>query len=363
MDFLKKNLSGLGWWLVLLVVGGAAVVIGYSTGLPGLAGRRKEPPVAVNPAVAEEKPTTAPFVPAIGKDATNSAPIAGPVVPAIVPGAAAGPKSGPFGPAISAAAPGPDGKPAAAFVPAIGAGATNSAPNAGPVVPPISAETAVPSATPAALASPTPRPVVISDDSQNRIKAAVVAYMSGDRQAARDLLAGIDLIKAGSAPAWELAGLLKEFDGDRKAAGDYYSRGIALTPTAGLYYRRAVLRRTAEDFPRALEDMDRAVDMASENLAFTNDRLLLLIQMGRKAQAGSEMKALSDCGGASSRWMFGFCGMALEKGDYRQAANLLANGKKTVPPEVFEQMLKNPVISRHQSRPELMRFFFTNLPP
>ena len=371
MDFLKKILSGRGWWLVLLVVGGVAVVIVYSIGLPGREGRRKIPTVTVNPAVEEGNPPPAPFVPAIGKDATNSALTAVPFVPAIVPGAAANPKARPFVPAISAASPGPDGKPAAvpptaAFVPAIGAGATNSAPTTGPFVPAISAETAAASATPAArvaMEAPTPRPVVIGGDSQTRIKDAVAAYMGGDRPTARDLLAKIDLIKAGSAPAWELAGLLKEFGGDKKAAGDFYSRGIALTPTAGLYYRRAVLRRTSGDLPRALEDMDRAVDMASENPVFTNDRLLLLVQMGRKAQASAEMKALSDCGGSSCGWMFGFCGMALEKGEYRQAANLLALGKRTVSPEVFDQMLKNPVISRHQSRPELLPFFFTNLPP
>ena len=55
--------------------------------------------------------------------------------------------------------------------------------------------------------------------------------------------------------------------------------------------------------------------------------------------------------------------MELEKGDYGQAANLLGLGKRAVAPEVFEQMLKNPVISRHQSRPEIMGFFFSNLPP
>ena len=58
-----------------------------------------------------------------------------------------------------------------------------------------------------------------------------------------------------------------------------------------------------------------------------------------------------------------FCGMALEKGDYGQARNLLGIGKRTVAPEVFEQMLKNPVISRHESRPEIMPFFFSNIRP
>ena len=100
-----------------------------------------------------------------------------------------------------------------------------------------------------------------------------------------------------------------------------------------------------------------------ENPVFSNERILLLIQMGRKAQAGAEMKALSDRGGEADGWIFGFCGMALEKGDCGQAKNLLGIGKRTVAPEVFEQMLKNPVISRHQSRPEIMPFFFSNIRP
>jgi hypothetical protein len=307
-----------------------------------------------------------PFVPRLVPGETNAEPTAGPIVPAMARGATnTDQKAAPFVPKIAALIPGPDGRTAEpprapAFVPPIGTGAATTFLQAGPVVPAITP-------VPAALATPARTQVVPalppSDPYQKRIVAAVKIFMSGDRPGARDLLSGVDLVKANSAPAWELAGLLKEFEGDNNAAGDYYTRGIGLTPTGGLFYRRAVLRRTAGNFPQALEDMDRAEKMMPENPVFSNERILLLIQMGRKAQAGAEMKALSDRGGEADGWIFGFCGMALEKGDYGQAKNLLGIGKRTVAPEVFEQMLKNPVISRHQSRPEIMPFFFSNIRP
>ena len=369
--------------LVAVLVGVAA----YKKRLPGLGFLRKPAPAA-GPSIpgAGERPwfRTEPFVPPIGSAETNAAPTTGPFVPRLVPGETnavptAGPfvpamargatntdqKAAPFVPKIAALIPGPDGRTAEpprapAFVPPIGTGAATTFLQAGPVVPAITP-------VPAASATPARAQVVpalpLSDPYQKRIAAAVKIFMSGDRPGARDLLSGVDLVKANSAPAWELAGLLKEFEGDNKAAEDYYTRGIGLTPTGGLFYRRAVLRRTAGNFPQSLEDMDRAEKMMPENPVFSNDRILLLIQMGRKAQAGAEMKALSDRGGEADGWIFGFCGMALEKGDCGQAKNLLGIGKRTVAPEVFEQMLKNPVISRHQSRPEIMPFFFSNIRP
>jgi hypothetical protein len=392
MTFFKNFPRGLALWLLVfaLLVAASVAVAAYKKRLPGLGFLRKDKALAsaAGPGIAaageRSRVRTEPFVPPIGSAETNAAPATWPFVPRLVPGETnAGPTAGPFVPAmargatntdqksapfvpkIAAAIPGPDGRTAEparalAFVPPIGTGAATTFLQAGPVVPAITP-------VPAASATPSRAQVVPalppSDPYQKRIAAAVKIFMSGDRSGARDLLSGVDLVKANSAPAWELAGLLKEFEGDNKAAEDYYTRGIGLTPTGGLFYRRAVLRRTAGNFPQALEDMDRAEKMMPENPVFSNDRILLLIQMGRKAQAGSEMKALSDRGGEADGWIFGFCGMALEKSDYGQARNLLGIGKRTVAPEVFEQMLKNPVISRHQSRPEIMPFFFSNIRP
>lgn len=359
----KKRLPGLG-----LLRRAAAEVAGER---PSHAdpGSRLRTELFIPPITSGETnsaPIAEPFVPRLAVNATNTAPTSRPFVPVVGPGATNTVQNAvPFVPKIAEPdATGHTVEPskAPAFVPPIRTGGTNSFPQAGPVVPAITP-------SPAASATPVPAPPkVVSalppvDPYQDRIAAAVKTFMSGDRSGARDLLDGIDLVKANSAPAWEMAGQLKEFDGDRKAAEDLYTRGIGLSPTGGLFYRRAVLRRTAGELPKALEDMERAVNMTPDNPVFSNDRILLLIQMGRKEQAGSEMKALSDRGGDSSGWVFGFCGMALEKGDYGQAAKLLGLAKRSVPPEVFEEMLRNPVISRQQSRPEIMPFFFSNIHP
>jgi len=392
-DF-KSFSSGLALWLLAFAVLACAAggVLIYKNLLPGLGflrrveveapgerpgisesreGSRLRAEPFIPPIVSGETnalPTARPFVPRLVSGATNPVPTAGPFVPAMGSGETnADQNAAPFVPKIAAATPGPDGRTveppkAPAFVPSIGTGAENTFRQAGPVVPAITPG-------PAASATPAPAPPEVvsalppSDPYQDRIAAAVKTFMSGDRSGARDLLEGIDLVKANSAPAWEMAGQLKEFDGDKKAAEDLYTRGIGLSPTGGLFYRRAVLRRTAGELPKALEDMERAVNMTADNPVFSNDRILLLIQMGRKEQAGSEMKVLSDRGGDSSGWAFGFCGMALERGDYGLAAKLLTLAKRSVPPEVFEEMLRNPVISRHQSRPEIMPFFFSNIHP
>ncbi len=310
-------------------------------------------------------PNLAPFVPPVGTSGVTAAPSAAPFVPPIVnPGAVPGsaPNFVSVVPPVGQPGASPGSAPnLASVVPPVGqpGASPGAAPNFTPVVPPVGM------ATPGPIRVPTlPVPVpAVPDNSRERIQAAVAAYQSGDRETARTQLAGVDLSRAASAPAWEVAGLLKEFEGDKRSAEDCYSRGLVLAPSAGIYYRRALLRRGDEDFPRALEDLDRAVALSPENIVFTNDRLLLLIQMGSKDRAGAEMKALSDRGGSAGGWIFGFCGMALENGDYRKAASLLARAKKSVPPHVFAQMLMNPVIARHQSRPEILPFFFTNLNP
>ena len=283
-----------------------------------------------------------PVVPPIRSSATDSAPAARPFVPPFEPGTAA--------PLV------------APFVLPIASGSTNPVPAARPFVPPIGAG---PEERPLSVAPtvPAPKPSALTEELQKQIQVAVMAYTRGDLAAARESISEVDLVKAGSAPAWEVAGLLKERDGDNKAAGNFYSQGITLTPTAGLYYRRAALRRADRDLPRSLEDLERAVLLAPGNPVFSNERLLLLIQMGRTVQAGKEMKVLSDRGGSAEGWVFGFCGMALEKGDYAQAARLLARAQQIFAPETFAQLLKNPVIVRHQGRPEILPFFFTNLAP
>lgn len=203
----------------------------------------------------------------------------------------------------------------------------------------------------------------VPDDSRERIAAALLALKSGDPAGAEKVLSEVDLAKAAFPPAWELAGMLREAAGDSRAAMELYSQGIESAPSEGLYYRRAVLRRNDKQFDLALSDMDRATAHPPVHALLTNERILLLIQMGRKKQAGEEIKSLGAHSLELAGWIFGLCGMSLENGDYKEAGRLLALGKKSAAPAVFQQILKNPVLSRHQSQPEMMPFYFGNIDP
>jgi len=208
---------------------------------------------------------------------------------------------------------------------------------------------------------PTPTPV--PDIPAERIAAALLAFRSGDSAGAAKSLEGVDLAKARSAPAWELAGMLKEAAGDKPAAMEIYSGGIASAPSEGLYYRRAVLLRKKGELERAFDDMDRANSRPPVHSLLANERLLLLIQLGRKDRAREELKALADRGADPAGWIFARCGIALEDGDFAEGARLLGRAKETTEPAVFQQILTNPVLVRHQSRRELLRFYFSNISP
>ena len=213
----------------------------------------------------------------------------------------------------------------------------------------------------AAVPGALPAQEEVPDSPDKIIKEAVRVFLAGEKDRASQLMAGVDLAQAASPPAWELAGMLKEDAGDRQAAMDIYSRGIAATPSEGLFYRRAVLHRASGEFDLALADMDRATASPPVHHLLSNERLLLLIQMGRQDQAQAELKALNARNADPNAWVFGLCGMALQNGEYQEAGRLLASAKQSADPTVFQQILKNPVLSRHQTRPELMPFYFSNL--
>ena len=207
-----------------------------------------------------------------------------------------------------------------------------------------------------------PPPEESPDTPDKIVKDAILAFKSGEKDRASQLLAGVDLAQAASPPAWELAGMLKADAGDRQAAMEIYSRGIAAAPSEGLFYRRAILHRDIGELDLALDDMDRATARPPVHALLSNERLLLLLQMGRTDQARAELQALNARNADPAGWIFGLCGMALQNGEYQQAGRLLASAKQSADPAVFQQILNNPALSRHQFRPELMPFYFSNLP-
>lgn len=214
---------------------------------------------------------------------------------------------------------------------------------------------AVPGALPPRLMAP--------ESPDKIIQKALRCFLSGNSDGAARLLAEIDIDQAGYPPGWELAGMLKESAGDSAGAMELYSRGIAAAPSEWLFYRRGILHRNSGEFDAALEDMDRAVALPPVPPLISNERLLLLIQMGRPAQAVAEIQAaIKDGATNSGGWIFALCGIALQNGDYQKAEKMLATGKPGMDPSEFHQILKNPVLARHQGRKELMPYYFSNIP-
>lgn len=210
-------------------------------------------------------------------------------------------------------------------------------------------------------ANPTPEPQTPTEI----IAAAVSAFQTGDFARANNLLARVELDKAGSQLGWELAGLLSENAKDREEAVKIYSHGISSVPTASLYYRRALLNRENEDPELAVKDFDEAIRRAPTDVVISNERLLFLIRIGRSKQVREEMDNNSRNPGKTdaSNWVFAKCALAMEEGNYDRAAQLLAEAKRAVDPRIFELILKNTVISSHMAHREVMPFYIQNISP
>jgi tetratricopeptide (TPR) repeat protein len=197
------------------------------------------------------------------------------------------------------------------------------------------------------------------------VDEAARLFLAGDLEGSRSVLLGVDLSRARSAEAYELAGMLEEAAGKSESARDLYTKGLAVKPNAALYAHRADLLRKREDFDAALADMDRAAALAPMDIGISNERLLLLVQAGRIGQADAEIKAIREREGTGNAgaWLFGVCGIALENGEYSEAKKILTLAKQSIPPKIFDRMLKDPVLIRHMTRPEITPFYLGNLPP
>lgn len=208
--------------------------------------------------------------------------------------------------------------------------------------------------------APTPEPTLSSTD---RFELAKRAFASGDLNKTREFVQEIDLVQLGSPFAWELAGFLQSHFGDKKAAMSTFTQGLASAPSAQLHYRRGVLYREEGDFEHAWEDFDRASRLDRTDFTISNERLMLLTQMGRNDQVREEILAQTTTGLPADikAWVFGLCALALEKGQYPEAAKLLAFAQKNMDRQAFQRLLANPVILRHQNEPEIFSYYFTNI--
>ena len=194
------------------------------------------------------------------------------------------------------------------------------------------------------------------------IDKAKKAYESGNTDSALFGLAKIDLSKADSPVGWELAGLLREKEGDKTGAFEAYSKGLSSNPSADLFYRRALVYRDWENLPAALGDLDDANRMNPHDPLYTNERYLLLIQMGMKEKVRAELTGFITSGVRTDtkEWIFALAAIALENAQYNDAAESLAACRSAFPPDTFVKLLKSPTMQRHQSRPEIFPFYINN---
>ncbi|MEI8313316.1 MAG: hypothetical protein WCH98_21410, partial [Verrucomicrobiota bacterium] len=123
-------------------------------------------------------------------------------------------------------------------------------------------------------------PSATAGNSRKEIDEATRLFLSGDLDASRRILLQVDLQNANSAEGWELAGILEEAVGNNPSALTQYTRGLALRPSASLYWHRAHLLRQRGDFAPAMKDMDLAAAAAPRDVTISNERLLLMVQAG-----------------------------------------------------------------------------------
>ncbi len=216
-----------------------------------------------------------------------------------------------------------------------------------------------PAAEPSAPLPLLPAKPTLSD----RVAKAKKAYESGDADSALFGLAKIDLEKAQAPVGWELAGLLREKEGDKIGAFEAYTKGLSTNPSSGLFYRRALVYRDWENLPAALGDLDAADHMDPHDPLYTNERYLLLLQMGLKDEVRAELTGFITSGVRTDtrEWIFALAAIALENEQYADAAESLAACREAFPPGIFLKILKNPVIQRYQARPEILPFYINNI--
>ncbi len=210
---------------------------------------------------------------------------------------------------------------------------------------------------------PPEKPLTPEEQANRSVSEAREAYGEKRFDQAKELLASVDLEKLQSASAWELAGRLQLEADDQEAAITSFTKGLALDPSPGLLFRKALVLRDRGELEAALADLLLAQEKAPGDPVISNECYLLRIQMGRTEQVTTEIETLVAQTGTlgSEKWVVALAGVFLERGDYAEGARFLSLGKKALEPAAFQQLLNNPVILRHQGRPEILPLYLDNL--
>jgi len=205
-------------------------------------------------------------------------------------------------------------------------------------------------------------PLTPEEQANRNVGDARDAFLDKQFDQARELLSTVDFEKLQSASAWELAGRLQLEAGDQDAAMTSFTKGLALDPSPGLLFRKALLLRDSGKLKEAQAELVMAKEKAPGDPVISNEYYLLRIQMGQTEQVTTEIEAILAQTGTlgSEKWVVALAGVFLERGDYAEGARFLALGKNALDPVAFSQLLDNPIILRHQGRPEILPLYLDN---
>lgn len=194
------------------------------------------------------------------------------------------------------------------------------------------------------------------------ISAAEKACLANDKASAANLLQARSPTPEDSVLLWELTTRLQALVGDTNGAMETCRRGIRNAPSQGLHYQMALLLRQQGKLEPALEELNQALSLAPGDAVLSNQRYLLLLQMGKDEQVRGEITAQisTPLPPPANAWIMGVAGLALQKGQYAEAAQLLEQARQVMDAPTFQRLLESPVLSRHQNQPEIFPFFIRN---
>lgn len=194
-----------------------------------------------------------------------------------------------------------------------------------------------------------------------QLSAARTAFQEGDYALAAQRLraefpGGVESM---TPEALELLARIEEKLGNDGEALALYSRAIDSKPSGVLFYRRGVLHRKADRLKEAREDFDNAADLEPSDMLISNERYLLMIQMGDQPVVEEAIRLKMDLGLQSSKigWAAALAAIALDKGNNDDAVMLLKALHSATDDQFFETLLANPVLIKYQNNPAVLPFF------
>lgn len=160
--------------------------------------------------------------------------------------------------------------------------------------------------------------------------------------------------------AWNYLGWVLEKNGDVPRAIDAYGKAIegGFIPSL-LHLKRANMYRLAGRREDAVRDVDEAVRLDPDSIVAVNLQIIVLIEAGRADEARGKQKTFELVNGARDpgKYLLGAAALALHEGDVPKAANIFAQLRPLIVPQVFAQLLEDPYFAPYRNEPALLPFF------